>query len=242
MYKLMIVDDEYDIRSGLAQYFPWNQVGFEVVRVEDNAKAALDYIRNHAVDAVLTDIEMPQMNGIELAKAIYKENANTKVILLSAHRKFEYAQEAISAQVFFYIIKPTVHSEIQEVFEKVKRELDKNNGNEVECGYYESFLNEAKQIMKENLSCATLISVADKMERSPSFISRVFTEHESISFSDYLLQMRMQKAKILLNSSKYRIYDVGELVGYSNSKNFTRAYKKYYGCTPREYRSSVLPN
>ena len=116
MYRLIIVDDEFEIRNGLSRYFPWESVGFEAAAVFENARGALDYIRRNPVDVVLTDIEMPGMSGIELARVIHEQRLPVKVIFLSAYKKFEYARDAISYRVVHYITKPTVHSEIFEVF------------------------------------------------------------------------------------------------------------------------------
>ena len=116
MYRLIIVDDEFEIRNGLSRYFPWESVGFEVAAVFENVRGALDYIRRNPVDVVLTDIEMPGMSGIELARVIHEQRLPVKVIFLSAYKKFEYARDAISYRVVHYITKPTVHSEIFEVF------------------------------------------------------------------------------------------------------------------------------
>ena len=115
MYRLIIVDDEFEIRNGLSRYFPWESVGFEAAAVFENARGALDYIRRNPVDVVLTDIEMPGMSGIELARVIHEQRLPVKVIFLSAYKKFEYARDAISYRVVHYITKPTVHSEIFEV-------------------------------------------------------------------------------------------------------------------------------
>ena len=73
MYRLIIVDDEFEIRNGLSRYFPWESVGFEAAAVFENARGALDYIRRNPVDVVLTDIEMPGMSGIELARVIHEQ-------------------------------------------------------------------------------------------------------------------------------------------------------------------------
>lgn len=67
MYKLIIIDDEEKIASGMAQLFPWQNIGFEVVQVFTSARKALQYIAENPVDVVLTDIEMPDMNGLELS-------------------------------------------------------------------------------------------------------------------------------------------------------------------------------
>lgn len=241
MYHLIIVDDEFEIRNGLSRYFPWQSVGFETTAVFENARAALDYLQRNPVDVVLTDIEMPGMSGIELARVIHEQHLPAKVIFLSAYKKFEYARDAISYKVVHYIKKPTVHSEIFEVFCSIQKELDAERGLPQQSaapeGYYENLVQQVKQAIAKDLKNATLISVAEQVGRSPSSVSRLFLEATGMTFTDYLTARRMEKANQLLNCIEYKIYDVSELVGYSNPKNFARAYKKYFGYTPRDFRA-----
>lgn len=241
MYRLIIVDDEFEIRNGLSRYFPWESVGFETAAVFENARGALDYIRRNPVDVVLTDIEMPGMSGIELARVIHEQRLPVKVIFLSAYKKFEYARDAISYKVVHYITKPTVHSEIFEVFGSVRKELDAERGAPTQSapseGYYENLVQQVQQAIAKDLKNATLISVAEQVGRSPSSVSRLFLEATGMTFTDYLTARRMEKANQLLNCIEYKIYEVSELVGYSNPKNFARAYKKHFGYTPRDFRA-----
>lgn len=242
MYRLILVDDEHEILNGLSRYFPWESTGFTVSATFDNARCALEYIRHNPVDVVLTDIEMPGMTGIDLAREIYEQHLDVKVIFLSAYKKFEYARDAISYKVFHYITKPTVHTEILEVFSSVKKELDAQNGQALPCkeepeGYYEHLITQIKQAMTQDLRNATLTSVAEQVGRSPSSVSRLFLEATGMTFTDYLTNLRMEEANRLLNCIEYKIYEVSEMVGYSNPKNFARAYKKHFGYTPRDYRA-----
>lgn len=241
MYSLIIVDDEYEIGNGLARYFPWDSVGFEVAAVFQQADAALAYLREHPVDVVLTDIKMPGMSGIDLAREVHERKLPTKVILLSAYKKFEYAQQAIAYKAAHYITKPTVHSEIAEVFCSVRRELDAERSQapapdgERE-GYYENLIQQIEAAIDNDLKNVTLVSAAEQVGRSPSSVSRLFLEATGTTFTDYLTARRMEKANELLSCIEYKIYEVSEMVGYSSPKNFARAYKKYFGRTPREFR------
>ena len=148
---------------------------------------------------------------------------------------------AISYRVVHYITKPTVHSEIFEVFCSVRRELDAEHGAPLRDapaeGYYENLVQQVKQAIAKDLKNATLISVAEQVGRSPSSVSRLFLEATGMTFTDYLTGQRMEKANQLLNCIEYKIYEVSEMAGYSNPKNFARAYKKHFGYTPRDFRA-----
>lgn len=72
MYQLIIADDEFEIASGIANYFPWEEIGFEVVSSFSNGQEVLTWLRKHSADVLLCDIRMPIMDGIELAKKFKK--------------------------------------------------------------------------------------------------------------------------------------------------------------------------
>ena len=80
MYSLIIIDDEPKIADGMAQLFPWNNIGFEVIRVFTSAVEALDFLNQNPVDVVLSDIQMPDMTGLELCQRLLGRE-KTKVVL-----------------------------------------------------------------------------------------------------------------------------------------------------------------
>lgn len=119
MYKLIIIDDEEKIASGMAQLFPWQNIGFEVVQVFTSARKALQYIAENPVDVVLTDIEMPDMNGLELSHRLM-EYPNIQKIFFSSYSNYEYFRAALQNGVADYLMKPVAYSALLECFEKVK--------------------------------------------------------------------------------------------------------------------------
>ena len=78
MYQVIIADDEAKIRSGLANLFPWNQLGFEIAAVCSNGKEALDFAMENPVDLVLSDIRMPIMDGLELSRLLLCPSSHEK--------------------------------------------------------------------------------------------------------------------------------------------------------------------
>jgi YesN/AraC family two-component response regulator len=246
MYKLIIVDDESAIRHGIKNYFPWTQLGFEVAGLFENGRQALEYCQKLPVDVVLSDIKMPIMDGLELAKELYQLNSEIKIILLSGYREFEYAREALKYEVKNYILKPTKYEELYEVFSEIKEELDQEQILNVESdlqedntdrSYYDKIIDTVKSYLYQNYRIATLNSASELVHLSPNYLSTLFKDITGEYFSDFLLRIRMEEAAKLLNDIRYKTYQISDLVGYSNPKNFTRAFKKYYGLTPTEFRN-----
>ncbi|MDF2715797.1 MAG: hypothetical protein K0R28_2722 [Paenibacillus sp.] len=86
----------------------------------------------------------------------------------------------------------------------------------------------------------SLDRLADKFELSPTYISKLFKEHTERNFIDYLIEIRINASKELLADKNRKINDVAEAVGYTNTRSFLRAFKKYTGMTPSEYRDWVI--
>ena len=127
MYQLIIADDEFEIASGIANYFPWEEIGFEVVSSFSNGQEVLSWLRKHSADVLLCDIRMPIMDGIELARQISESPilSGIPVILLSGYREFEYAKSAMQYHVQHYILKPVTRQKLEQL-EDILTELYKS--------------------------------------------------------------------------------------------------------------------
>lgn len=103
---LLIVDDEEEIRNGLFRY-SWENLGFVAVAAVSNGEEALSYLLANSVDAVLCDIRMPCMDGLELARKIQEQKISTHIIFLTGYKDMEYIRSAIHSGCFDYLLKPT---------------------------------------------------------------------------------------------------------------------------------------
>ena len=92
----------------------------------------------------------------------------------------------------------------------------------------------------DHLRTATLEEAAALAHLSSSYLSRLFKNQTGLSFSEYLLQRRMERSLILLNDSRNKIYEISDAIGYDNPKNFSRAFRSYYQMSPKEYREKGL--
>lgn len=118
--KLMLVDDEPFILQGLSVIIDWEAEGYEIVKTASNGREALAYLRENEVDLLITDIRMPQMNGIELLENLREEKiSDAYVIILSGYNDFQYAQAAIRFSAMEYILKPVQKKQLLEAVRKV---------------------------------------------------------------------------------------------------------------------------
>lgn len=123
MTKVMIVDDEALMRRGLQSLIDWPSLGCEVAAVEENGlQAKLDFDRVRP-QIVISDIKMPVMDGLELAKWLSQTHAGTKVVLLTAFADFTYAQQAIEYGVSNYVTKTGNMEDIAAAVRKCQAQL-----------------------------------------------------------------------------------------------------------------------
>jgi len=246
MYKILLVDDESEIRNALANYFPWSSLGYEVAHDCKNGKDALDILTTQKVDVLFSDICMPLMSGLELAEEVVKRGIPLKIVFLSGYRDFQYAKKAINLGVYEYIVKPSKFDELHSVFSSLKTELDQQNSernidtanNKTTINYSDNIIATIKDYVNTNYDTVTLNDISNIVHMSSNYISTYFKEKTNQNFSDYVHMVRMKKAADLLGDFRYKTYEVSNIVGYSNPKNFTRMFKKYYGKSPRDYRNS----
>lgn len=124
MYRVQIVDDEPIIRMGLQRMYDWTKQGFEIVCIAQNGKEALEQLEAEKIDLIVTDIEMPIMNGLEFIKEVRERKIDVEIIVLTAYEDFEYAKEAIKYGVSEYILKPTGTEEIEKMLTHAKVQLE----------------------------------------------------------------------------------------------------------------------
>lgn len=125
LYRLIIVDDEEDIRDGLADLIDWSALGYTVAARLEDGRDALSFIRSHPVDVVLADIRMTHVSGLELAKYVADRQSEIQMVLISGYKEFEFAQQALQYKVAHYLLKPTRIDDIHQVFRELKQTLDK---------------------------------------------------------------------------------------------------------------------
>lgn len=250
MLKLVIVEDEDNIRECLENLFPWNSLGFTVAASFSNGQDAFHYLSCHKADLLLSDIRLPGISGLDLVRMLREDKNPIAVIILTGYRHFDYAQKAIRYKVHDFLLKPIRYEELtaavirirdsveaepakESADEEYAQDTGKHDGN-----WHSRIIAAAQEYVLANISEASLDATAVAVHLSPGYLSRLFHRTTGMTFSDYLIQCRMQKAAELLNNIEFKTYEVALMVGYDNPKNFTRAFKQYFKMTPREFRDN----
>ena len=125
-WKVLIADDELIIREGIRDSVDWSSLRMEVVAEAEDGEEALELALDHSIDILLVDLNMPIMNGMTLIKHIRKQLINCKIIIITGHDEFKYAQEALRLSVTDYILKPVDPNSLKTVLEDVRKEIETN--------------------------------------------------------------------------------------------------------------------
>lgn len=129
MKKVMIVDDNYLNAEGIEKNIDWKALDAEVSSVKYDSRSALDAMRENPVDLIISDIEMPDLDGISMSKLALSLNPLVKIILVSAYDKFEYARRAIRLGIFDYIEKPLDYAYLTEKIQNAFQEIERTQKN-----------------------------------------------------------------------------------------------------------------
>ena len=124
LYRIMLVDDEEEVRKAMIRKMDWESLGFTVVGDAENGQDALEKIEQLEPDVVMTDIRMPYMDGLTLTARIREKYPSIKILIFSGYDDFEYAKQAIKLKVTEYILKPVNGEELASILNRIRISLD----------------------------------------------------------------------------------------------------------------------
>ena len=124
LYRIILVDDEEEVRQSIIRKINWTEAGFKVVGDAENGEDALEKVEALEPDLILTDIRMPYMDGLTLAERVRQKYPSIKIVIFSGYDDFEYAKQAIKLNVTEYILKPVNVEELTAILKRIKANLD----------------------------------------------------------------------------------------------------------------------
>ena len=151
MYKILLVDDEDLIRNAIANIIDWPSIGITEILQAEDGELGLEMARAHRPDIVLTDIRMPFMDGLEMAKYITAELPYTKVIVLTGHDEFDFALSSIKLGITDYIVKPISAENLRTVISKAVSKLKEERRRKQTQQKLRSQLRQSLPLLKEKV-------------------------------------------------------------------------------------------
>ncbi|NOU97373.1 response regulator [Paenibacillus sp. LMG 31456] len=159
MWKVLLVDDSYPVLEFLLHIIPWESLEMEVIGMHYNGKEALEHCKLEMPHILITDIGMPEIDGLELTKAAKQLAPLLKVIILSCHDDFQYAQQAVKLNVMDYILKEKMKPEtIIEILKTTQLQLDQENKVLESQVRLKSILDQNNSLLKESFIRSTLMN------------------------------------------------------------------------------------
>lgn len=233
--NLLIADDENLELKVLEKTVKKHFVDELEIFIAGNGRKASQICDEVKPDIALLDIEMPGMNGIELAKYIKEKYANCIIIFITAYDRFDYAIEAMHIKAFDYLLKPWKE---ERLFELINLAMENVRSMQKTDGIVHSQKDVIKDYIYRNYKKdISAKDVAGILGYSDVYFSKVFKQLFDDNFINYLTKIRIDRAKVLLKDVSFNIKEVGKSVGYADSNYFTKVFKRSIGISPSEYRS-----
>lgn len=247
-FSILIADDDAEIADYIIAELG-NKYKFEHA---PNGKDALKRLLTGQYDLVISDVMMPEMNGITLLKRI-KENPNISqlpVIMLTSKAEIEHKLEGLKNGADAYIAKPfsmdELHIQIDNLIDNVRRLRGKFRGalkqeervENIEIkGNNETLMDRIMQSINANMSSPeyNVDTLASDVGLSRAQLHRKMKEITGISTGRFLRNIRMEQAARLLREGKVNISQIADKVGYIDQAHFSTAFKTHFGLSPKEF-------
>ena len=254
MISAMFVDDEILAIRMLEKLIDWEAYDINIKATALNGEEALLKLNDHQIDIIITDIAMPQMNGLDFIKHLRAKGYNTEIIFISAHADFKFVQQAMRLGCIDYILKPIDEEELEKTIITVTNRIKTRNINTSVPDHINRDDNEIKRTLPKAirsdivLECITLLNeryakdvslddICMEIGVSKNYFCSLFKKETGKRIWEYLTEIRMEKAKELLRNTKLRNYEIASEVGYNNVEHYMKIFKKLYNETPNEYRA-----
>lgn len=244
MFRALIVEDEDLMRDYLSGNLSAFCTEWCAADTAADGQEAIEKIKKHHFDGIITDIRMPVMDGLAMSKAIREINPQIPILILSGYNEFDYARAAVRLNIFDYLLKPIDEEELGAALSAMAIQASqhtpilppadhKTNNDGNTDGLAQKALSYIQQHFTEPIS---LTSVANEIGVSPAYLSTVFHREIGASYSRALLKIRMEEAARQLSETALQVQQISQNVGYISSKHFIHVFREYYHLSPMEYR------
>lgn len=232
---ILILDDEpielEQLEFLIYLYFPTWTIR-KALYGSEAIELATDMVQEGSVfQLALIDIKLPGTTGLEVSEKLKVLMPDMEIIIISAFQNFTYAKQSIHLKVIDYLVKPVIEKELIGALQSFLNERPQYD-------HYSNVIKEVIQLVEKNYrEPIRLADIAKDLHINVSYLSRLFKDEVGFNFSDYLLNYRIEHAKMLLVQNRnWTILRVAEECGFNSQQYFSNAFKKNVECTPKQYR------
>ncbi len=227
---VVIIDDEKIILEGFTRLVRWDEIGCAVIATATDGVEGEALIKELRPDIVVTDINMPLVNGLDMIKSIHSDCPETCFIIISGYDDFSYMREALKLQVYDYLLKPVDFRQFEEIIRNLRTERFKELDKVDLIDHITAYIDEH---YSKPLSLQTLSEV---FYLTPAYLSHYFKKKRGVNYYTYLTGVRINRACELLAGSDMPIAQLASLVGVDDYRTFTKLFHRKKGVSPSEYR------
>lgn len=245
MYKVLVVDLNRRSGSETKEALNWNVLGFSIENYAVATDAALALLASNPYSLVIINMVGQTEEGLALCGRIRAES-RIPIILIGDGTNFQLARKAMYYQVSDYLPAPLSADDLSASLLLIKRKLesagpaDRGSLPSEAAAPEISVIDKVKEYVTEALSQnITLKEISNILHFNCSYLGQKFKYHENMTFNEYLLQQRMEKAKSLLENTDMKVYEIAGEVGYSEMDWFYKKFKSYTGVSANEYRKRM---
>lgn len=251
-YSLLIVEDEQNILYGMKNVLSCTLERLEKVITAENGREAFEKVQAEPPDMIITDLRMPEMDGLTFVKKLRDKGYRMPIIVLTAIADFQTAKSLIPYGIQNYILKPfSVDDILKETKAAIKnldeeaeiyrvKRLVKDHPELLEREGYSgknSIILEAEHFIRNHLKEGTqLSSLAAHLHVSKTYLATLFKAETNLTVMEFITQERIREAKRLLLNTDMRICEIYQQVGYQSDKYFIAVFKEMEGITPLAFR------
>lgn len=239
MYHLLIAEDESFVRRGIRSLVDYESLQISRIFEAEDGQAAWEIFQQEEIHIVLTDINMPVLDGITLSTLIKETRPETHIIFLTGYNEFDYAVSALKMGADDYLLKPASREDIEAILQKVIDKLALMKKQEhIQTLLSEASTSDIKEAIQAQLPDPdfSLKSLADELGFSPSHLSKRIKDELGQPFQNYLIAERIRQAKLLLLTTSMKNYEIAESVGFRDINYFSHRFKLETGLTPKQFR------
>jgi len=228
--EVLIVEDEAIIRQGLKVLLEKVMGGFQVIEAKSGEEGVLIF-HQRMPHLIITDIRMGGMDGLTFISKVRQISNDVPIIILSGHSDFEYARTAMRFGITDYLLKPINRVELSETISNIFKETKTDSTN------VSKQFQDILQFIDDHLSREiTLKHIAEHVYLNPQYVGHLFKSELGMTFTEYITEERLKRAKKLLKGTNLKVYEVAQLSGYKSPKHFMTVFKQETGMTPIECR------
>lgn len=249
--NILIVDDEIRAVNALIKRVDWQEQGFSLPYAAYSMAQAQSVFKEHPVDLMLCDIEMPQGNGLELFEWVKSYYPETECIFVTCHDEYEYLRSAMQLGSCDYILKPVNYDQLREALDSVRSRLEKRHSKDLQTPgtgtpkaisprvvqAASPYIAKALEYISSHLTQPMSVpEIADSVHLNEQYFMRLFKKETGSSILQYITAQRIALSMEYLRETDLPVTEVALNSGFDNYSYFNRIFKRFTGETPSRYR------